>query len=86
MSGTRNKLNGLKDSISRIVLGFILFSLSISGLAFALYLRYLGFSGTIIAGYGFLAEVIAMGLCYFIFKGYLKIDEEIEKPEKKKKK
>ncbi len=86
MSVTRSKLNSLKDSISRIVLGFILFSLSISGLVIALYLRVLGFSGTIIAGYGFLTEFIAMCVCYFIFKGYLKIDEEIEKPDKKKKK
>ena len=86
MSWFKKQLGYLIDSLSRIILGLILFSLSFSGLGIALLLRHLGFSGTIIASFGVLTESIAMLLCYFIFKNYLKIEEEIKTSKQLKKK
>jgi hypothetical protein len=81
----KKQLEYLKDSLSQIILGLILFSLSFSGLALALLLRQLRYSGTIIASFGVLIEIVALLLCYAIFKGFLKKDEEI-KPSKQPKK
>ena len=82
----KKQLEYLKDSLSQIILGLILFSLSFSGLALALLLRQLRYSGTIIASFGVLTEIVALLLCYAIFKGFLKKDEEIKPSEKPKKK
>ncbi len=82
----KKQLEYLKDSLSQIILGLVLFSLSFSGLAIALLLRQLKYNGTVIAGIGILTEIIALLLCYVIFRGYLKKDEEIKPSEQPKKK
>ena len=82
----KKQLEYLKDSLSQIILGLILFSLSFSGLGIALLLRQWRYSGTIIASFGILTEIIALILCYVIFRGYLKKDEEVQPSEQPKKK
>lgn len=82
----KKQLEYLKDSLSQIILGLVLFSLSFSGLAIALLLRQMRYSGTVIAGFGILTEIFALLLCYVIFRGYLKKDEEIKPSEEPKKK
>ena len=82
----KKQLEYLKDSLTQIILGLVLFSLSFSGLGIALLLRRWRYSGTIIASFGILTEIIALLLCYVIFRGYLKKDEEIKPSEKPKKK
>jgi hypothetical protein len=82
----KKQLEYLKDSLSQIILGLVLFSLSFSGLGIALLLRQWKYSGTVIASFGILTELVALLLCYFIFKGYLKKDEEIKPSEHPKKK
>ncbi len=81
----KKQLEYLKDSLSQIILGLIMFSLSFSGLGIALLLRQWKYSGTVIASFGILTEIVALLLCYDIFKGFLKKDEEI-KPSKQPKK
>jgi len=82
----KKHLEYLKDSLLEIILGLILFSLSFSGLGIALLLRHWRYSGTVIASFGVLTEIIALLVCYVIFKGYLKKDEEIKPSEQPKKK
>jgi hypothetical protein len=60
--------------------------LTFSGLLCALLLRHYDYNGSIIAGVGILVEIIAMILCFLIFKGYLKKEDEPEPKEKKGKK
>ena len=86
MSKIRDFIQYLIDSISQLIKAFILFILSFSGLLFALLLRHLDYNGSIIAGVGILIEIIAMSLCYFIFKRYLKKEEEAEPISEKGKK
>ncbi|MCK4687847.1 MAG: hypothetical protein KAT66_06940 [Candidatus Lokiarchaeota archaeon] len=82
----KKELGYIKDSFLEIIKGFILFILAFSGLGFALVLRYLGYNGTIISFLGVATELIALILCYFMFKGYVKPREEPEpsKPKGKK--
>jgi len=82
----KKELGYIKDSFLEIIKGFILFILAFSGLGFALVLRYLGYNGTIIAFLGVATELVALILCYFMFKGYVKPREELEpsKPKGKK--
>lgn len=82
----KKQLEYLKDSLSQIILGLVLFSLSFSGLGIALLLRQWKYNGTVIASFGILTEVVAFLLCYVIFRGYLKKDEEIKPSEQPKKK
>jgi len=84
MSWFKNQIQFLIDSLWQIIQGFVLFSLAFSGLGCALLLRHLGYNGTVISGVGIIVEGIALILCYFIFKSYLKT-EEVKAPEPKKK-
>ena len=86
MPSIKSQIEYLIDSASQIFKGFILFLLSFSGLLCALLLRHYDYNGSIIAGVGVLVEIIAMILCYLIFKGYLKKEEESEPSGKKGKK
>ncbi|MHA1438496.1 MAG: hypothetical protein ACTSPD_13050 [Promethearchaeota archaeon] len=83
LSWIKKELEYLKDSFIEIIMGFIFFILAFSGLGVALLLRYLEFNGNIIASVGIVTEMIALFLCYFIFKGYLKLEEEVKQTEKK---
>lgn len=84
MSWFKKQIQYLIDSLWQLIQGFILFSLAFSGLGCALLLRHLGYNGTVISGVSIIAEGIALVLCYFLFKGYLKI-EEVKAPEPKRK-
>ena len=84
MSWIKKQIQFLIDSLWQIIQGFILFSLAFSGLGCALLLRHFGYNGTVISGIGVLIEGIALILCYFIFKRYLKT-EEVKTSEPKKK-
>ena len=84
MSWIKKQIQYLIDSLWQIIQGFILFSLAFSGLGCALLLRDLGYNGIVISGVSIIVEGFALILCYFLFKGYLKI-EEIKVPESKKK-
>ena len=86
MPSIKSQIEYLIDSASQIFKGFILFLLSFSGLLCALLLRHYDYNGSIIAGIGVLVEIIAMILCYLIFKDYLKKEEEPEPTKKKGKK
>ena len=86
MATFKKQLEYLKDSLSQIILGLVLFLLSFSGLGIALLLRQWRYSGNVIAGFGILTEIVALLLCYVIFKGYLKKDEDIKPTEQTKKK
>lgn len=86
MPSIRSQIEYLIDSASQIIKGFILFLLSFSGLLCALLLRHYDYNGSIIAGVGVLVEVVAMTLCYLIFKGYLKKEDAPEPRGKKGKK
>ena len=76
----------IKDSFFEILKGFILFILSLSGLACALFLRYLNYDGITITVISIFIEFAALILCYFIFKGYLKPKEKQELTSSKGKK
>ena len=83
-SWIKKELIYLKDSFSEILKGFILVILASAGLGCALFLRYLGFNGTIITLFGIITEIISLLLCYVLFRGYLKTEEKTE-PSKSKK-
>ncbi|MFX1321215.1 MAG: hypothetical protein ACFFAQ_06170 [Promethearchaeota archaeon] len=82
----KKELGFIKDSFLEIIKGFILFILAFSGLGCAIVVRYLGYNGTIISFLGVATELVALILCYFMFKGYVKPREEPEpsKPKGKK--
>ena len=71
------------NSIPEIIKALVLFILAFSGLGSALLLRYFDQSGAIIIAVGVSIEVIAMIVIYFIFKKYLKSEEDVKSPEKK---
>ncbi len=85
-SWIKKELVYIKDSFLEIIKGFIFFVLATSGLASAIYLRYLRYNGTIITFLSVIVEIVSLILCYLIFKGYLKSTEELEpsKPKGKK--
>ncbi len=76
----------LKDSFVEIIKSIILVALACSGLLLALLLRYLGYNGTIITFVGLISEFIALILCYFLIRGYLKLEEKSELSTQKQKK
>lgn len=82
----KKELGFLKDSLLEIIKAFILFVLAFSGLGVAIVLKYLGYNGTIIASLGIATELVALILCYFMLKVYVKPKEEPEpsKPKGKK--
>lgn len=85
-SWIKKELVYIKNSFIDIIIGIIVFALASSGLTIAIFLRYLGYDGTVITFFGLLLEAISLILCYFLLKGYLKTKEELETAEKKEKK
>ncbi len=74
------------NSLPEIIKGLLLCILAISGFGFAVLLRFFDQSGYIIMTGGIIVEILAMSVIYFVFKNYLKSDEEnIKKLERKKK-
>jgi multisubunit Na+/H+ antiporter MnhB subunit len=85
MSWFKKELNYLKESFSLLIKGFLLFLLAFSGLGIAILLRFLQFNGTIIAFIGIITETIALTLGYFIFRKYIKLEQETKSSKTKKK-
>jgi hypothetical protein len=83
ISWIKKEIIYIKDSFIDIIRGFILFILATSGLAAAIFLRYLGYDGTAITFVGLIVEFISLFLAYFLFKGFLKSKEELEKSKPK---
>ena len=84
ISWIKKELEYIKDSFLEIIKGFIIFILASAGLGCALFLRYLEYNGTIIAFFSIVIESISLILCYFLFKGYLKQQEEPESSKQTK--
>ena len=76
MSGLKTGLGYIKDSLSQIIKGFILFILTISGLGFAILLRYFGYNIGVIASAGIALEAIGLILSYLLLRKYVTIKEE----------
>ncbi|MFW9783752.1 MAG: hypothetical protein ACFFFB_15820 [Candidatus Heimdallarchaeota archaeon] len=75
----------IKNSFFDIIKGFILFVLASSGLGIAIFLRYLGYNGTVITFFGLIIEFVALLLGYFLLRRYSKSRDELEKPSNKEK-
>ncbi|MBY8979908.1 MAG: hypothetical protein KGD72_05930 [Candidatus Lokiarchaeota archaeon] len=76
MSWLKKELGYIKSSFSQILLGMLLVGLTISGLGFAIFLRFVGFNGTIIAFAGITIEVIGIIISYFLLRRYVIPKEE----------
>ena len=82
-SWIKKELVYIKDSFFEIIKALFFVILASSGFGCALFLRYLGYNGTIITFVSLIVEFIGLVICYLLFKGYLKSEETIE-PTKKK--
>lgn len=82
-SAIKKQISYFFNSIPEIIKGFILFILAFSGLGSALVLRYFDQSGAIIIAVGISMEILAMIAIYFIFRKYLKSEEDIKPPDRK---
>jgi hypothetical protein len=85
MSGLKTGLGYIKDSLSQIIKGFILFILATSGLAFAILLRDLGFNGNTIVSAGLIMEAIGLVLSYLLLRKYVSLKEDDDDKKKEKK-
>jgi len=77
-SWIKKEIGYIIGSFFQIVRALFLVILASSGLACAIFLRYLGFNGTIISFVSVLVEIISLLLCYFILRGYLKTEGKAE--------
>ena len=71
----------IRNSYIEIVKSVIVFVLASSGLGASILLRYLGYNGTVIISLSLIVEAISLFLCYFLLKGYLKSEDELETPK-----
>jgi hypothetical protein len=85
-SWIKKEIGYLFQSFFEIVKAIIVVGLATSGLASAIFLRYLGYNGTIISFVSIIVEIIALVLCYFLLRGYLKTEEKVEESKSKGKK
>lgn len=76
MPWLKKELGYIKSSFSQILIGIILVGLTISGLGLAIFLRFSGFNGTIIAFAGITTEVISIIICYLLLRRYVIPKEE----------
>ena len=76
-SWIKKELIYLKDSFFEIIKAFVIVILASSGFGCALFLRYQGFNGTIITFTSLVVEFVSLILCYFMFRGYMKSEEEL---------
>lgn len=72
----RKRVKILKDSFALIVKGLIFCMLAFSGLNVAIILRILEYNGLTISLFGIITQFIALILCYFMFRNYLKVEEK----------
>lgn len=85
-SWIKKEIAYLFQSFFEIVKAIIVVGLATSGLAAAIFLRYLGYNGTIISFVSIIVEIIALILCYFLLREYLKLEEKKEESKSKGKK
>ncbi len=71
MPWLKKELGYIKSSFSQILIGILLVGLTISGLGSALFLRFAGFNGTIIAFAGITIEVIGIIISYLLLRRYV---------------
>ena len=80
-SWIKKELIYLKDSFFEIIKALIIVILASSGFGCALLLRDQGFNGTVITFVSIILELVSLILCYLMFRGYLKSEEESESPK-----
>ncbi|MFW9949826.1 MAG: hypothetical protein ACFFKA_06860 [Candidatus Thorarchaeota archaeon] len=86
MTWIKKELGYIKDSLSQIINGLILFLLASSGLFCAIYLRFLGLNGTIISFIGIMIEILALIVAFFLLKRHVFRKEEVREDISNKKK
>ena len=72
MSWLKKEFGYIKDSMGQILKAFLIVILLSSGLALAIFLRFLGTNGTIITFISIVFECGALILCHFLLRGYIK--------------
>jgi hypothetical protein len=85
-SWIKKEIGYILSSFSQIIKALLLVGFASSGLGCAIFLRYLGYNGTIITFVSIVIEFIALLLCYFLIRGYLKTEEKSEPSTSKGKK
>jgi hypothetical protein len=85
-SWIKKEIGYILSSLSQIIKALLLVGFASSGLGCAIFLRYLGYNGTIITFVSIVVEFIALLLCYFLIRGYLKTEEKPEPSSSKGKK
>ena len=76
MPWLKKEIGFIKSSFSQILFGILLVGLTISGLGIAIFLRFAGYNGTIIAFAGITIEVISIIISYFLLRRYVIPKEE----------
>jgi hypothetical protein len=77
-SWIKKEIGYILSSLPQIIRALLLVVFASSGLACAIFLRYLGYNGTIISFASIIVEAIALVLCYFLLRGYLKTEEKTD--------
>lgn len=85
MSWIKKEIIYLKDSISQIANGFLIFLLVSSGLGCAILLNFININGTVIAFVSVVVQLLSLILSYFLLRRYF-IEREPEEKETRKKK
>ncbi|MFW9970488.1 MAG: hypothetical protein ACFFDF_09830 [Candidatus Odinarchaeota archaeon] len=85
-SWIKKELGYIISSFSQIIIALFVVILASSGLGCAIFLRYLGYNGTIISFVSIIVEIVSLLLCYFLLRGYLKTEEKVETSATKGKK
>jgi len=85
ISWIKREIIYIRESFLEIFKAFFLFILISSGLVSAIFLRYLGYSGTVITFFSILIEFIALILCFLLLKNYLEIKESSQTSKIKEK-
>ncbi|MFX1241700.1 MAG: hypothetical protein ACFFA7_10685 [Promethearchaeota archaeon] len=85
-SWIKKEIGYIFSSLSQIIKALLLVGFASSGLGCAIFLRYIGYNGTIITFVSIIVEFIALVLCYFLIRGYLKTANEKEPSASKGKK
>ncbi len=86
MSWLKKEFGYIKDSMGQILKAFLVVLLLSSGLALAIFLRFLGMNGTIITFLSLVVECVALILCHFLLRKYIKSTEKKEPNQITKKK
>ncbi len=86
MSWLKKEFGYITDSIGQILKAFLIVILISSGLAIALFLRFLGTNGTMITFIGIIVECAALILCHFLLRGYINPKDEKKTTQITKKK